>query len=68
MANKKGCWKWAIVGSISAAVVFAIAMVLGFSLQKDTILPGRSTQSCLLLGFLHPSLFAPIRFCPHQQT
>uniref|UniRef100_A0A8B9W9V3 Protein FAM151A n=1 Tax=Bos mutus grunniens TaxID=30521 RepID=A0A8B9W9V3_BOSMU len=40
MANKKGCWKWAIVGGVSAAVVFAIAMVLGFSLQKNTTLPG----------------------------
>ena len=45
MANKKGCWKWAIVGGVSAAVVFAIAMVLGFSLQKDPWVLSRTMMS-----------------------
>ena len=40
MANKKGCWKWAIVGGVSTVLVFAIAMIMGFSLQKCTALPG----------------------------
>lgn len=42
MANRKGCWKWAIVGGISTVLVFAIAMIMGFSLQKRTILPGHA--------------------------
>ncbi|KAB0353421.1 hypothetical protein FD755_023875 [Muntiacus reevesi] len=40
MANKMGCWKWAMVGSVSVALVFIIAIIVGFSLQKRTILPG----------------------------
>ncbi|XFF75790.1 hypothetical protein AB1E18_002009 [Capra hircus] len=40
MANNKGCWKWAIVGGVSAVLVFAIAMIVVFSLQKRTVLPG----------------------------
>ncbi|XP_061267829.1 protein FAM151A-like [Bos javanicus] len=39
MANK-GCWKWAIVGGVIAVLVFATAMIMGFLLQKHTILPG----------------------------
>ncbi|KAM9690900.1 protein FAM151A-like [Dama dama] len=35
-----GCWKWAIVGGVSVALVFTIAIIVGFSLQKRTILPG----------------------------
>ncbi|OWK09862.1 hypothetical protein Celaphus_00006667, partial [Cervus elaphus hippelaphus] len=40
MANKKGCWKWAIVGGVSTVLVFATAMIVGFSLQKCTVPPG----------------------------
>ncbi|XP_043733102.1 protein FAM151A-like [Cervus elaphus] len=40
MANKMGCWKWAIVGGVSVALVFTIAIIVGVSLQKRTILPG----------------------------
>ena len=40
MANKKGRWKWAIVSGVSTVLVFAIAMILGFSLQKCIVLPG----------------------------
>ena len=64
MANKKGCWKWAIVGGVSAAVVFAIAMVLGFSLQKHTILPGRSTHHAVCLAPSIPHSLPPEGFVP----
>ena len=40
MANKKGRWKRAIVSGVSTVLVFAIAMILGFSLQKCIVLPG----------------------------
>ena len=50
MANK-GCWKWAIVGGVIAVLVFATAMIVGFLLQKHTILPGRSPQPCYLVFF-----------------
>ena len=40
MANKKGYWKWAIVGGVSTVLVFAIALIVGFSLLKCTALPG----------------------------
>ena len=53
MANK-GCWKWAIVGGVIAVLVFATAMIVGFLLQKHTILPGRSPQPCYLVFFPIP--------------
>ena len=60
MANNKGCWKWAIVGGVSAVLVFAIAMIVVFSLQKRTVLPGRSPQP------RHLAVSPPLTLSPHK--
>ena len=59
MANK-GCWKWATLGGVIAVLVFATAMIVGFLLQKHTILPGRSPSHAIWLS--SPSL----TLCPHK--
>ena len=64
MANKMGCWKWAIVGSSGVALVLTIAIIVGFSLQKRTrndaeTHPGRSIQLCYLVVFPIPHSLPP---------
>ncbi|KAB0345174.1 hypothetical protein FD754_022100 [Muntiacus muntjak] len=58
MANKKGCWKWAIVGSVSTVLGFAIAMMDGTCRSDADMLGcllslGQITQRDGLLVTLH---------------